>query len=125
MLRKYVGPNNKSVYLTDKELKIIAEGAKKENNEDVLKRVYLANPDIDKLDVNNKKAMMGKEILKLCCLLIGEAVAFLGANQIGIPLPVIFLVSLGLTRFQILNMLSIADEEEKKIDELDDNKKIL
>ena len=119
MLRKYGDEGDKPIYLSDRQLKIIADRAKKDNNQEVLKRVYLANPDIDKLDVNNEKASMGKELLKICGILIGEAAAIIGASQIGlaIPMPVVLLVAAGLTRFPINNMLSIAKDKEEKSDD--------
>lgn len=120
MLRKYVDDNNKPIYLTDRQLKIIADEAKKDNNKDVLKRVYLANPEIDNLDVNKEKASMGKELLKICGILIGEAGTIIAASQLGlaIPMPVVMLVAAGLTRFPILNMYSIAKKNDAELEDI-------
>jgi len=127
MLYKYKLENGKHTLFSDRQLNVLENGAKEKGYEDVLerveeaknnpiisKKVFIKDEEIDNLKVDKSKAAIGKEILKICGILIGEVGAIVASSQLGltIPIPIILLIAAGLTKDRVISMYSIAKKSE-------------
>lgn len=121
----YTSENGNKIELSDRELEILERLAKERNNKTVLKKVAktekinISNEEMKNLKVDNEKASIGKEIFKICGILIAEAGTIVASSQLGlgIPLPIIFIVAAGLIKSSATKMYKIANEKENNHNE--------